>query len=386
MLSEAEIMAIKEAIGDGTIQHMLPGQYSIRYTDNTHLEDEDWTTLLNVEIEKRPPAERPQESISSQYDSDFNEAMQFYAISDAVNSQNPEQAKVLRDILAQSLLRTGILRPSMELEGFDDILKLAQRDAVILVPDTNALSTGTLHWLLHALSETQIWILPVVVSLTQIQQRDQKLKGLVSKKKLNNLSQAIRSRTLINSSLCLLERCQERYQVLEIDPQLLRYVRPAGRGTVDSDEGDVLEDRLFIEAIHTVFRATRTRAEKRVVTSDVLLTRILRAEGIPTLFLQTPSLPHGRIQCIYYEAIARKFLGSPLIHLLWDLAHCLSRIQLLDSQQQVHVELEAYWPGKTAADWSRECLLIQTPTARQERPPEIPPPPVQVCLEACFQV
>ena len=376
MSSEAKILTIKDAIGNGTIQRMLPGEYSIRYTDNTHRKDDDWTTLLTVEIEENPlPAEGFPESLSSHYVSELNEAMQYYTLADALNSQDIDKGRVLQDNVAQSLVRTGILRPSIESEAFVDVFQLARRDAVILVPDTNALSTGTLHWLLHALSATQIWILPVVVSLIQVQQRGHKLKNFVGKKETKYLSQAIRSRTLINSSLCLLERCRERYQVLEIDPQLLRYVRPAGKGTADPDEGDVLEDRLLIEAIHTVFRATRSRAEKRVVTSDVLLTRILRAEGIPTLFLQTPSLPRGRIQCLYYEAIASKFLGSSLIHLLWDLAHCFSSIQLLNSQQEVLVQMGVYWSGKTATDWNRECLQIQTPMARQEKPPQISSPP-----------
>ena len=44
-------------------------------------------------------------------------------------------------------------------------------------------------------------------------------------KKNTNLPQALRSRALVNARLGLLERNNHRYQVLEMDPSLLRYMR-----------------------------------------------------------------------------------------------------------------------------------------------------------------
>jgi hypothetical protein len=139
-------------------------------------------------------------------------------------------------------------------------------------------------------------------------------------------------------------------------------MRPAGRGSGDPDEGDVLEDRLLIEAIHEVFRATRSRAEKRLVTSDVTLARVLHTEGIPTLFMQTPSLPEGEIPCLFYEPLAKAFLGAPLSHLLWELTHTFATVRLRDSMNDEILQLQAYWPGKTPIDWSKERLQVHSAT------------------------
>lgn len=351
------------------LRDLRPGEYIVEYTDSTHLSTNTWNRLLRIE-QSTPPGGRAA----------FEEADPFYTLTvatgDDAGEKQTRELGTLNDALAQALVRNGILRPVISPEGIYDIFQLTKRGAVVLVPDTNALSTGVLHWLLRVLAGTQIWLLPVVISLTQVQQRDAVLKGMVGAEKRNNLRQAVRSRTLINASLGLLERYRERYQVLEVDPQLLRYVRPAGRASGDPDEGDVLEDRLLVEAIHDVFRATRSRTEKRVVTSDVLLARILHAEGIPTLFLQTPTLPEGPIPCLFYEPLAKAFLGASLIHLLWDLAHSFGTVRLQDGAGREVLELQTYWPAKTAMEWFQERLMVCYPSIKDaERQAGIQTPP-----------
>ena len=202
----------------------------------------------------------------------------------------------------------------------------------------------------------------MVVSITQLQQRDTLLRSLVERRNRNQLPRALRSRNFVNGTLSLLERYRDQYQVLELDPSLLRYMRPAGRGTVDPDEGDVLEDRLLVEGVHAVFKATRTRAEQRVVTSDLLLTRVLRAEGIPTLFLRTPRLGEETIPCLHYSPIAKGFCGAPLSALLWDLAHSFSAVRVT-REETTHIQLETYWPDKGAGDWQDEILSFEVAEA-----------------------
>ena len=162
----------------------------------------------------------------------------------------------------------------------------------------------------------------------------------------------------MNASFSLLERLRDHVQVLEVEPELLRYLRPAGDGTKDPDHGDVLEDRLLVEAIHTVFRATRTRTARRVVTSDVMLARVLHLEGIPAVLLQVPELPDEWTSCVRYDALARGFVGAPLPFVLWDMAHTFASIRLTDAAGTARCTLECYWPGKTAADWRKERLRL----------------------------
>jgi hypothetical protein len=173
--------------------------------------------------------------------------------------------------------------------------------------------------------------------------------------------------------LGLLERYRGKYQVLEVDPQLLRYMRPSGKGTVDPDESDVLEDRLLLEAIHGAWRSTRTRANMRVVTADVLFARMLRTEGIPSLVLAVPPFPDNPVECIRFDAVAKTFVGAPLQYLLWDLSHTFSAVKLRDSKGKDRVSLEAYWPLKTPTDWEGERLKI---TRESDDVPAHPPKPV----------
>ncbi|APH72978.1 hypothetical protein BSQ44_17600 [Aquibium oceanicum] len=200
--------------------------------------------------------------------------------------------------------------------------------------------------------------MPFVMSLTQMQAREATLKSLARSGKDGNLAQALRSRALVNAGLSFLERNQHRYQVLELDPSLLRYLRAAGKGGLDQDEGDVLEDRLLIEGVHTVLRSTRTRAKQLVVTSDVLLSRVLGAEGIPNICLPTPKLQEKEIPSFRYDAWAGTFMGTSIRGLLWDLTHAFGTVRM-QSSRKVSLSLSCYWPGKQPQDWVAECLDVR---------------------------
>jgi hypothetical protein len=323
----------------------------ISYHDNTHLTANEWIPLLDVEVLGATP-------------SALNEdGERYYTVTCSVPTTgniSDDNRRVLLDTLSLSLSRAGLIAPPLGKNSYIEIEKLSHRAGIVLVPDTNALFNGTLHWLLRIFHHTHVWILPFVVSITQLQQREARLKSLVNKRSRTNLIQALRSRAFVNGTMGLLERYREQYQVLELDPSLLRYMRPAGRGTVDPDEGDVLEDRLLVEGIHAVFKSTRTRAMQRVVTSDTLLARVLHAEGIPTLFMPVPKIGDEAIHCIHYSPIARSFCGAPLSAVLWDLAHTFSAIRVSAGTNR-QFQLEAYWADKIAGDWQDELLSIEVP-------------------------
>ncbi len=250
MLSEARFLKLNDVDASGLIQDLGLRGGSIEYSDSTHCAQGSWTRLARVPFQYPDPPLVGSEN-----------AHGYYSISVALE----KKSHILEDTLAQVLLRCGILRPQFTRQTLNDLFSLAQSRAVVLVPDTNALSTGTLSWLLKILPDTHVWLLPVVISLIQVQQRHAQLKNLLNEKnrhKPGNIAVALRSRQMVNASLSLLERQRERYQILEVDPQLLRYVRPGGSAAGDHDQSDILEDRLLMEAIHAAIRATRSRAEK----------------------------------------------------------------------------------------------------------------------------
>jgi hypothetical protein len=182
---------------------------TISYHDNTHLTANEWIPLLDVEVLGATP-------------SAFNEdGEKYYTVTCSVPTTDnilDDHRRVLLDTLSLSLSRAGLIAPSLGKNSYMEIEELSHRAGIVLVPDTNALFNGTLHWLLRIFHHTHVWILPFVVSITQLQQREARLKSLVNKGNRTNLIQALRSRAFVNGTMGLLERYREQYQVLELDP------------------------------------------------------------------------------------------------------------------------------------------------------------------------
>ena len=361
---------------------LTSGSYVIEYNDNTHLAADDWRRILRIEI---------QDTAAVQADADFGETPELEAsfsikidldekFSD-LNFQLKSKEKIkpedkaaaekqaginisrLGDAISLSVLRMGLIQPKINSDTALQILELTKSRGLVLIPDTNSLYNGTLHWLLNVLRESSVWLLPFVMSLTQMQAREATLKGLTGAMKASNISQALRSRALVSAGLGLLERNRHRYQVMELDPSLLRYMRTGGKGGFDQDEGEVLEDRLLIEGVHSILRTSRTRATQLVVTSDVLLARVLGAEGIPYVCLPTPMLGSRTVASIRYDSWARTYVGTSLRGLLWDLTHTFASIRIRPTTKpQSTFTLACYWPGKMPRDWISEHLLMETVT------------------------
>lgn len=346
---------------------LAPGSYEMEYTDSTHLQSTEWVRLATVDVR------------SSAIPLEDNNTEQFYTLTKQIGDLpgKPKAAapakgadkadamidydrriRVIDDTLALALGRVGLIAPQVPAELLAQLLELDEQDGVVIVPDTNALHNGAVHWLLRVLHRPSVWLMPVVASLTTIQTRDATVKGLVNKCKINNLGQALRSRGLVNGALGLLERNKGRCQVVEIDPSLLRYQKVASSSGADPDQSDVLEDRLIIEAIHGVLRSMRSRTARRVVTSDVNIARVLAAEGIETLFVPSIALGEAPVDCLRFDALARGFVGAPLRATMWELTHAFGTIRLLKNGTE-QARLECYWPGKTPGEWASETLVCE---------------------------
>lgn len=350
----------------GSARHakdLSAGRYELQYTDSTHLDANVWVRLGYVDVRANPllPAFEGSEryfefapSIEGLPDRDARRGGSS-APAAGEGSGNEANVRVVKDTMALALGRLGLLTPEVSPAMVARLRALDAEEGVVIVPDTNALHNGAVHWLLKALRRPSVWLLPVVASLTTIQSRDALVKNQVNKRQLKNLSQVLRSRGLVNGALGLLQRYRGRYQVVEIDPSLLRYQKTS-TASGDPDQSDVLEDRLIIEAIHGVLRSMRSRTARRVVTSDVNIARVLDAEGIETLFVPTIVLPEDPIPCLRFDALARGFVGAPLKALLWEFAHAFGSVRLVNDTGIQITRLDCYWPGKSPDEWRSETL------------------------------
>ncbi|TPJ62781.1 hypothetical protein [Mesorhizobium sp. B2-7-1] len=357
----AEHFTLNRCRKEGKLHGLAAGKYLVEYNDTTHLDDNQWIRLAEIDVRSTavPAGEEDTE--------------QFYTIRKDISGLPKEEIKndksgknaddsskrntrALEDALSLSLARAGILSPDITEELFAELVALGTEDGIVVVPDTNALHNGALHWLLKILHRPPIWILPLAASLTTVQQRDAMVKALVGKHNLSNLSKAVRSRGLVNGALGLLIRNRGRSQVVELDHSLLRYQKTASTSGADPDHSDVLEDRLIIEGIHSVLRTMRTRSTRRVITSDVNMARVLEAEGIDTLFVPSISMGATAVECVRYDALARAFIGAPLCATIWELVHTFGSIRLMKGKAEV-ANLNCFWPSKSPAHWSSETLL-----------------------------
>lgn len=359
-----ERITLDECGSRGHLRSLPAGSYVLEYHDSTHLPADTWIQLADIHVQgfSLPGSGNAPTNLADEH------AEQFFVLNQAIGdlpgdngrapaggADNVRRKRVVADTLALALGRCGLLAPAVPEELLTDIVSLNREGGVVLVPDTNALHNGAMHWLLRVLEKPSVWILPLVASITTVQTRDATVKGLVGKGKIANITQALRSRGLVNGALGLLERNKGRSQVVEIDASLLRYQRMSSQNGTDPDQGDVLEDRLIIEGVHNVLKSMRSRTARRVVTSDVNIARVLSAEGIDTLFVPTIELPETGVPCVRYDALAKRFIGAPLRAVMWEIAHAFGSVRLR-SEAGVHAAMECYWPGKSPADWRLERL------------------------------
>lgn len=352
---------LAEAARLEAFERLAPGEYVIDYQDETDLHPDEWASLAVVEVDREPL--RASEGadvrdIGTEAPAAWYQLRPRVQLPDRFNqgAEGPSRLRIVEDQLAQAMVRVGLLRPVMTSRTLEDLQGLKRHRTLIIVPDTNALCNGSLHWLTRSLIHTSLWTLLTSLSLTQVQRRHAALQSLLRQgQKVGHLAQALRCRALVNASLGLLVRLRGSYQEVPVAPSLLRYLRQAGSG--DPDAGDVLEDRLLIEAIHSALRPTRTHALQRVLTSDVGLALVLRSEAIPTLYMQAPRIPEGPIPCLRFDPVAGAFQGAPLPALLWELAHTFARVRLV-KEREVVVQLDCYWEGKTDDDWEAERLWV----------------------------
>lgn len=339
-----------EFSSDVRYRELAAGNWKISYSDETHLKPNQWRSLLDISVNSPSlPSDESERSFSIKL-----------ALDEEFTGKGRERfASAVRDAISLSATRVGLLSPLVSGKTASQLLELRQAKGVVFIPDTNSLYNGTLLWLLNVLKESTVWILPFVMSLTQMQAREASLKAMLKNGKDTNLGQAFRSRAMVNAGLGFLERNQHRYQVMELDPSLLRYMRTAGKGGFDQDDGEVLEDRLLIEGVHSVLRSTRTRAKQLVVTSDVLLSRVLSAEGIQNVCLPIPQIGDGELPSFRYDAWASSYAGTSVRGLLWDLAHTFGTVRISSDKQKI-ISFSCYWPGKLPQDWTDEHLDVRT--------------------------
>ena len=153
---------------DNLYNSLTSGLYDVAYTDNTHLEPSDWRNLVTIDIKEHI---RKSENRESSFGLKLSLDPKF-------NSLGKEKYRDrVEDVISLSATRLGLMAPKIAGKSSEQLLELKQSKGIVLIPDTNSLYNGTLHWLLNVLRDRSLWILPFVMSLTQMQSRDAGSQG-----------------------------------------------------------------------------------------------------------------------------------------------------------------------------------------------------------------
>ena len=321
-------------------------EWEISYTDGTHLKEDEYVKLGDITIEaseeivQRDPilpfTFRP--VTDQQIECRFSELPQ--------GKQQMNRAKeIILDQLADSMVRTGLLRPMfclMEEQviemGFQKVMKkLSEHGYLIFVVDTSALRRAATSFLHQTLPNVLIWTVVPVFVMTEVQQQVNEL---------NNIWRKITEGTQPHPGKC--DVLKRRPQVSCISRELnhIRQWRPVEMLTtlpehLGQSNGQSKIDRLIIESVKNLKRDRGFHQGVYLLTGDKDMASLAMLENQGSLYIGAPSLP-SEINSVRYDSYNGRLVLTPIHYLLWDLAEVFSTIRLESKERSLRYELIYY--------------------------------------------
>ena len=338
------------------------GEWEISYTDGTHLGKKEYVKLGDIiieaseEIAQRDPilpfTFRP--VTDEQIECRFSELPQ--------GKQQVNRAKkIIRNQLADSMVRTGLLRPNfcmMEEQtiemGFREVMtKLSEHGYLILVVDTSALRRAAASFLHKTLSNVLIWTVVPVFVMTEVQRQ------------ANEVSRIWRnSDEGRNPHLGKCNVLEMRPQVSTISRELnhIRQWRPLEMLTtlpehLDQSNGESKIDRLIIESVKNLKRDRGLHQGVYLLTGDKDMASLATIENQGSLHIDVPPLS-AEINSVRYNSHNGRLVLTPIHYLLWDLAQVFSTIRIENAELARTYEI-IYYSQASGGFFARDVMEIQ---------------------------
>lgn len=328
-------------------EYRFSGEWEVSYTDGTHLRKDEYVKLgcITVDSSEKHPIlpftffSEPEKKIKCR----FSELVELAKNKKERQEQVKDAPKIIRDQLADSMVRTGLLRPEFCLMedqdvemGFREVMKkLSEHGYLILVADTSALRRAVISFLHITLPKVLIWTVVPVFVMTEVQRKVRELSD--SWKKARDEDKR--------------EKCSvlaKRPQVSVISRELnhIRQRRPVEVLTtfpehLGQSNGNSKIDRLIIESAKNLKRERGLHKGVYLITGDKDMASLATLENQGSLHIGVPSLPPKLRSIRYYSHNSRVVL-TPVHYLLWDLAQVFSTIRLGDKELGRIYELVYY--------------------------------------------
>ena len=333
-------------IDDFIAEYRFSGEWEVSYTDGTHLRKDEYIKLGDITIDtpKKDALDYPILPFTFLLNKKIK-----CRLSELSKDKKTEQAdraqKIIRGQLADSMVRTGLLRPQfclMEEQtiemGFREVMKkLAEQDYLILVADTSALRRAAISFLHKTLSNMLIWTVVPVFVMTEVQRQ------------VNELNKTWRdSAEDRNPRFGKCDVLKKRPQVSVISRELnhIRQWRPLEMLTTLSEHlgqsnGNSNIDRLIIESVKNLKRERGLHKGVYLITGDKAMASLATLENQGSLHLGVPSLP-PKLSSVRYDSHNSRLVLTPVHYLLWDLAQVFSTIRFKDKELDRIYELVYY--------------------------------------------
>ena len=373
-------------------EYQFWGEWEVLYTDGTHLPEDEYVKLGEIIIDASEETAQNYPILpflflpttNQEVECRFSELIELLLElskeqekanqpnatqkeKDRVNALNrqadtlKEQAKkLIGDQLADSMVRTGLLRPEFWLMeeqiikmGFLEVMrKLSKHVYLTFVVDTSALRRATISFLHKTLSEVPIWTVVPVFVMTEIQRQAHELKKIWFSNK---------NKTELKN--CKVLRTRPQVSVISRELNHIRQWRPLEMLTtlpehLGQSNGISKIDRLIIESMKNLKRERGLHQGVYLITGDKDMASLATLENQGSLHVGVPDHVPSKISSVKYDSHNERLVLTPVHYLLWDLAQVFSTIRLKNKELCQTYEL-AYYSQASGGFFANDVMEIR---------------------------
>ena len=337
-------------------------EWEIFYTDGTHLGEDEYVKLGDIAIDASKEMGKDYPILPFTFQPVPNQQIECRLSELSEEQQQGNRAKgIILQQLANSLLRTGLLRPQFclmeeqttEMRFLEIMKRLSKHGHLIFVVDTSALRRAVTSFLHKTLSTIPIWTVVPVFVINEIQQQAYNLNKIWSDSK--------------GGTKPHLGKCDvlgKRPQVSCISRELnhIRQWRPVEILTIPPEHlsqfnGDSKNDRLIIESMKNFKQVRGLHQGVYLLTGDKDMVSVATLENQESLYIDAPSLP-PEVSSVRYDSHNRQLILTPIHYLLWDLAQVFSTICVKNKQLSQTYKL-VYYSQASGGFFARDVMEIQ---------------------------
>ncbi len=359
-------------------EYPFRGEWEVSYTDGTHLQPNEYVKLGDITIDASeqtasqhpilPFTFRPEtsEKIKCCFSKLLEEEQAKKTNRNQPSGQDSQESserhaneakKLIRDELADSMVRTGLLLPTLclmedrtvETDFLKVMKRVSQHGSVISVVDTSALRRGATSFLYKTLSEVQIWTVVPVFVMTEVQRQVSELNTIWTRSKSNpklKNYKVIGKRPQVSTISRELSHTRQwgHVEMLTTLPEHL-----------GQSNGQSKVDRLIIESVKNLKRDRGLHQGVYLLTGDKDMASLATLENQGSLHIGVPSLP-PEISSIRYNPYSGRLVLTPIHYLVWDLTQVFSTICLKNKE---HTYKLLYYSQARGGFFARDVLEIQ---------------------------